>query len=61
MHKVYESNHHGDQAFQLAAANGVRAHHWQFGNMPKIEAVSSGDVEQITRYVRWLQRQAGIS
>jgi hypothetical protein len=29
--------------------------------MPKIEGISGGDVEQIIRYVRWLQRQAGIS
>ena len=60
VHKVYEPNHHGDQAFQRAAANGVQAHHWQFGNMPKIEAVTPADVDQIVKYVRWLQRQAGI-
>jgi mono/diheme cytochrome c family protein len=61
VHKIYEPNHHGDAAFLRAAEFGVRAHHWEYGNMPKIEAVSSADVEQITRYVRWLQRQAGIS
>lgn len=61
VHKIYEPNHHGDAAFLRAAELGVRAHHWEFGNMPKIEAVSSADVEQIIRYVRWLQRQAGIS
>jgi mono/diheme cytochrome c family protein len=60
VHKVYEPNHHGDQAFQRAAANGVQAHHWQFGNMPKIESVTPGDVDQVVKYVRWLQRQAGI-
>ena len=60
VHKVYEPNHHGDQAFQRAAANGVQAHHWQFGNMPKIESVTPSDVDQIVKYVRWLQRQAGI-
>jgi mono/diheme cytochrome c family protein len=61
VHKIYEPNHHGDAAFLRAAEFGVRAHHWEFGNMPKIDAVSSGDVEQIIGYVRWLQRQAGIS
>lgn len=60
VHKIYEPNHHADMAFQRAAENGVRAHHWEFGNMPKIEGVTPGDVEQITRYVRWLQREAGI-
>ena len=60
VHKIYEPNHHGDQAFQMAAAIGVRAHHWSFGNMPKIEAVMPNDVADIIAYVRWLQRQAGI-
>lgn len=61
VHKIYEPNHHGDAAFLRAAEFGVKAHHWEFGNMPKIDGVSSADVEQITGYVRWLQRQAGIS
>ncbi len=60
VHKIYEPNHHADMAFQRAAAQGVRAHHWKFGNMPKIDGVVSEDVSQIIGYVRWLQRQAGI-
>ena len=60
LHKVYEPNHHGDEAFQRAAANGVKAHHWQFGDMPKIDAVKPGDVDHIVKYIRWLQKQAGI-
>ncbi|MDP3092106.1 MAG: cytochrome c [Nitrospira sp.] len=60
VHKIYEPNHHGDAAFQRAAANGVKAHHWEFGNMPKIDGVTSDDVDQIIKYVRWLQKQAGI-
>lgn len=60
VHKVYEPNHHGDVAFLRAAANGVKSHHWQFGDMPKIDAVKPDDVEQIVKYVRWLQKQAGI-
>ncbi len=60
VHKVYEPNHHGDAAFQRAAANGVKAHHWQFGDMPKITTVVPDDVDHIVKYVRWLQKQAGI-
>jgi mono/diheme cytochrome c family protein len=60
VHKIYEPNHHADIAFQRAALNGVRAHHWDFGNMPKIDGVSPDDVDQIIKYIRWLQRQAGI-
>ncbi len=60
VHKIYEPNHHADMAFQRAAAQGVKAHHWKFGNMPKIEGVTADDVTQIIAYIRWLQRQAGI-
>ena len=60
LNKIYEPNHHTDEAFRRAAANGVKAHHWQFGNMPKIEGVTPEDVEQIIKYVRWLQHQAGV-
>jgi mono/diheme cytochrome c family protein len=60
VHKIYEPNHHGDPAFQRAAANGVKAHHWEFGDMPKIGGVTPEDVDQIVKYVRWLQTQAGI-
>lgn len=60
VHKIYEPNHHGDAAFQRAAANGVKAHHWEFGNMPKIEGATPEDVAQIIKYVRWLQQQAGV-
>lgn len=60
VHKIYEPNHHGDAAFQRAAAFGVKAHHWEFGNMPKVESVTPADVDQIIQYVRWQQRQAGI-
>jgi len=60
VHKIYEPNHHADMAFQRAAAQGVRAHHWKFGNMPKIDGVVPEDVSHIIGYVRWLQRQAGI-
>ena len=61
VHKIYEPSHHGDGAFYRAAANGVRAHHWNFGAMPKIPGVTKEDVAHIIQYVRWLQRQAGIT
>ncbi len=61
VHKIYEPSHHGDAAFYRAAANGVRAHHWNFGNMPNVEGVSPEDVGHVVQYIRWLQRQAGIT
>lgn len=61
VHKIYEPSHHSDMAFILAAKNGVRAHHWKFGNMPPVEGLTQGDVKYIARYVRELQRENGIN
>ncbi|MBU2936481.1 MULTISPECIES: c-type cytochrome [Pacificibacter] len=61
VHKIYEPSHHGDDAFQRAAASGVRAHHWRFGNMPPVEGVTRGDVTMIIAYIRELQRANGIN
>ena len=60
VHIIYEPNHHADGAFFFAAANGVRAHHWPFGNMPPVEGVSEEEVRDIVAYVRTLQRANGI-
>ena len=61
VHRIYEPSHHADAAFLLAAQNGVRAHHWDFGNMPPVEGVTRADVMAITAYVRELQRANGIN
>jgi cytochrome c len=61
VHRIYEPNHHGDMAFVLAAQNGVRAHHWTFGDMPPVEGVTKADVLNIVTYVRALQRENGIN
>ena len=59
-HKIYEPSHHADAAFTLAVRIGVRAHHWRFGNMQPVPAVTEDMVGEIVRYVRWLQREVGI-
>ncbi len=58
--RIYEPNHHGDQAFYRAAMQGVRAHHWKFGNMPPIKGMTKDLMVGIISYIRWLQREAGI-
>lgn len=60
LHRVYEPSHHGDVAFQLAAKNGVRAHHWKFGDMKPVPGVTPDEVAHITAYIRAAQRKAGI-
>ena len=61
VHIIYEPSHHGDESFQRAAAMGVRAHHWPFGDMPPVEGVTRGDVTMIIAYIRELQRANGIN
>ncbi len=62
VHRIYEPSHHGDMAFILAARNGVRAHHWPFGDMPPIEQpLTDAVLGAIVSYVRELQRANGIN
>jgi mono/diheme cytochrome c family protein len=60
VHIIYEPSHHGDIAFVLAAERGVRAHHWNFGDMPPVPSITREEVMQVTAYVRYLQRVVGI-
>lgn len=60
VHKIYEPGHHGDMAFLVAVRNGVRQHHWDFGNMLPVEGLTDADVAYIVRYVRELQAENGI-
>ncbi|OUS05069.1 hypothetical protein A9Q96_13300 [Rhodobacterales bacterium 52_120_T64] len=59
LHAFYKAGHHGDGAFLNAIKNGVRAHHWRFGNMPPVEGVSDAQIRWITKYVRELQAANG--
>jgi mono/diheme cytochrome c family protein len=61
IHKIYEPGHHGDMSFVLAVRNGVRGHHWTFGNMAPVEGASDSDIAAIIAYVREVQRANGIS
>jgi mono/diheme cytochrome c family protein len=58
--RVYVPSHHSDASFYLAVKQGVRAHHWNFGDMPALPHVTEAEVAQITAFVRWLQQQAGV-
>lgn len=60
VHPIYQPGHHGDMAFQMAVAQGVRAHHWPFGDMPPQAGLTRGDVRNIVAYIRELQRANGI-
>lgn len=62
VHAIYEPSHHGDMAFVLAARNGVRAHHWKFGDMPPVEQpLTDSELGAIITYVREMQQANGIN
>jgi len=61
VHIIYEPSHHADFAFYLAVTQGVRAHHWRFGDMPPVAGLEQEEISRITAYIRWLQQQVGIT
>lgn len=61
IHKIYEPSHHGDQSFVMAARNGVRSHHWRFGDMPPVEGITDAEIAAVIEYVRALQKENGIN
>ena len=61
VHKIYQPSHHADESFQRAVAEGVRGHHWPFGNMPPVEGLTRAEVAMIVTYVRELQVTNGIN
>ena len=60
VHRYYEPSHHADFSFVRAVRQGVRQHHWRFGNMPPQPKVSKEEIDLIIKYVRELQRSNGI-
>jgi cytochrome c2 len=60
IHKVYHPGHHADGAFYLAVKFGVRQHHWKFGNMPPVKGVDQNMTTAIIKFIRHLQKEAGI-
>lgn len=60
VHPIYNPGHHGDAAFFYAAHNGVKQHHWKFGDMPAQPQIKDEDLADIVAYVRELQVANGI-
>ena len=58
--RIYHPGHHSDLSIRSAVRQGVRQHHWTFGNMAPVPGVSQGEVEKIICYIRELQRAEGI-
>ena len=57
VHPYYKPSHHGDKAFYRAALNGVKQHHWNFGDMPPVAGMTPGKMDSVLPYVRYYQQQ----
>jgi hypothetical protein len=60
MHGFYKPSHHADITFYNAALQGVKAHHWNFGDMPRVRGAKREDLDAIVPFVRWLQQEKGL-
>ncbi len=60
VHRVYHPGHHDDRSFYTASLNGVKAHHWKFGDMKPVQGVNRGIVASIVQYVRFVQKAGGL-
>ncbi|WP_419853663.1 c-type cytochrome [Candidatus Poriferisodalis sp.] len=57
---IYEPNHHGDYAYRVAIRDGVREHHWWFGDMPPVEGITDLEIEKVISFVRSEQERLGF-
>ena len=66
---VYEPNHHGDDSYRsgehppgewVSIRNGAPQHHWSFGDMPAVEDITDGQIEQVITYIRTQQQALGF-
>jgi len=60
VHAVYNPGHHSDASFARAVAQGVRQHHWRFGDMPAQPQVNQAQLDAIVRFVRAVQQANGM-
>jgi cytochrome c2 len=57
IHPYYKPSHHGDKSFYRAALQGVRQHHWNFGDMKPVEGMTRGKMDRVVPFVRYYQQQ----
>ena len=58
--RIYHPSHHPDFSIRNAVRQGVKQHHWLFGDMAPVAGVSPDEVEKIICYIREAQRADGI-
>lgn len=57
--KVYRPAHHADFAVHMAVRDGVRAHHWDFGDMPAVPQITPEQTAHVIAYIRQDRQKQG--
>ena len=57
VHSFYKPSHHGDKSFYRAALQGVKQHHWNFGDMKPVAGMTPKKMDSVVPYVRYYQQQ----
>jgi len=60
VNKIYRPAHHADLAFHIAVRDGVKQHHWQYGDMQSQPSITPEDTAHIIAFVRQKQQLSGI-
>lgn len=60
VHSIYNPGHHNDKSIYNAMRNGVRQHHWPYGDMPKQTSVGFMESTAIVKFIREMQEANGI-
>ena len=58
VHPFYRPINHGDESYYRATLNGVRQHHWEFGDMQPVIGMTREKLVNVMPYVRFFQHQA---
>ena len=61
INNVYRPAHHADFAVHMAVRDGVRQHHWNFGDMPAIPQITPEETAHVIAYIRQEQSKAEIT
>ena len=51
-HLVYGPQYHTNRSFFLAVSTGIKAYHWQYGDITKVSSVATEDAAYIESYIQ---------
>ena len=61
VNQVYRPDHHADLSFHFAVRDGVKSHHWNYGDMKPVPLITPEETEHVIAFIREEQKRAGIN